>query len=335
MSVHVGVRNAITDIEGISVGHAFDPRAWTGVTTLLADPPALACVDVRGGSPATFNTDALEWGGFSHVLHAIVLSGGSTFGLDAAGAINSWLAVRGRCLRGWGACVPMVAGAAIFDLVNGGDKSWGSEPPYRRLACASADRAGREPQLGSVGAGFGAVAGSIKGGLGTASAVDDATGVTVAALTVTNSLGSTTVPGSPAFWAGNLEQQGELGGYIPVPAGVLPVELKATVGLNTTIGVVATDAALDLESLRRLAVMAQSGYAYAIRPVATPLDGDVIFALTTSRKTLPPNAEALVRLGAVAADVVARSVMRGVYEAADLGHCISYRTRWGMRRLGL
>lgn len=335
MSLRVGVRNAITDVAGLTVGHAVDLRAWTGVTTLLADPPALACVDVRGGSPVTFNTDALQWGGFSHVLHAIVLSGGSTFGLDAAGAVNSWLAVQGRCLRGWGACVPMVAGAAIFDLVNGGDKAWGSEPPYRRLAFAAADRASALSPLGNVGAGFGAVAGQLKGGLGTASAFDDTTGVTVAALTVTNSLGSTTAPGSPSFWAGNLEQQGELGGQPQAPLGMLPAELKLATGLNTTIGVIATDATLDLENLRRLGMMAQSGYAYAIRPVATPLDGDVIFALTTSRRPLAPGAEALVRLGEVAANVVARSVMRGVYEAEDLGAYISYRTRWGMRRIGL
>ncbi len=329
MSVHPGPRNSLVDVEGLSLGHAHDPAAWTGVSVVLLDPPALACADVRGGSPETFNTDALQWGGLSHVVHALVFSGGSAFGLDAAGAITAWLGSQGRGLCAWGACVPVVVGAAIFDLVNGGLKTWGAEPPYRRLAVNAAQSSGKPPELGNVGAGYGAVAGALKGGVGSASAYDESSGVTVSALTVSNALGSVTMPDSPSFWAWHLEQQGELGGQRPPTSPVSQrLELKQHMGLNTTIGVVATDAALDLEALRRLAMMAHSGYAYAIRPIATPLDGDVVFAVSTGRRALPADPGALVRLGAIGADVVARSIMRGVYEASDLGSHISYGTRW-------
>ena len=335
IGVHPGPRNALTDVAGLLVGQAEDLAAWSGVTVVLAEPPALACADVRGGSPETFNTDALQWGGLSHVLHGLVFSGGSAFGLDAAGALNAWLAERGRGLRDWGACVPVVVGAAIFDLVNGGWKSWGAEPPYRRLAVAAAQAAGLDCRLGNAGAGYGAVAGTLKGGLGTVSAFDEASGVTVAALTVSNALGSTTMPGTPTFWAWHLEEQEELGDQRPPQARPSQaLELKYQPGLNTTVGVVATDAVLDLEALRRLAMMAHSGYGYAIRPVATPLDGDVVFALSTARRPLPKDPQALVRLGALAADVVARSVMRGVYEAGDLGPHVSYRSRWAAVRHG-
>jgi L-aminopeptidase/D-esterase-like protein len=226
--------------------------------------------------------------------------------------------------------MPIVTGAILFDLLNGGDKGWGDNPPYRRLAHAAAEAASRDAALGNVGAGFGAVAGTLKGGLGTASAVDDSSGITVAALVAVNSVGSVTMPGSGTMWAWHLEHAGELGGQRPLQdATGHRFETKAGIGMNTTIGVVATDAALDHGGLQRLAAMAQGGYAYAIRPIHTPFDGDTVFALATGAVPLPDRLDALVRLGAIAADVVARAVMRGVYAADSLGEVPSYRERWG------
>ena len=200
------------------------------------------------------------------------------------------------------------------------------------MAHAAADAAGREVALGNAGAGLGAMAGTLKGGLGTASAIDQATGITVAALVAVNPVGSVTMPGSPTMWAWHLEQGGELGGQRPPQdATGHAFETKRGIGMNTTIGVVATDAVLDHGSLQRLAAMAQGGYAYAIRPIHTPFDGDTVFALATGAVPLPDRPDALVRLGTIAADVVARAVMRGVYEAETLGETPSYRATWGAR----
>lgn len=325
-----GPRNSIADIAGIAVGNAHDQAAWSGVTVVLPDRPVLAAVDVRGGSPFTVNTATLDPSSIVKALHGLVLSGGSAFGLDAAGGLTSWLAVRGRGAAIGEESIPTVAGAILYDLANGGDKNWGELPPYRRLACEAAQAVGQEFALGNAGAGYGAVAGRIKGGLGTASAIDPETGVTVAALVAVNPVGSVTMPGSPTMWAWHLEQAGELGGQsLPTAATGHRLELKDGSADNTTIGVIATDAALDQGQLRRLAVMAQDGYAYAIRPIHTHLDGDVVFALTTAPAPIPQTAEFLVRLGALAADVMARAVCRGVYLAEDLGAYRCYRSLFG------
>jgi L-aminopeptidase/D-esterase-like protein len=330
--IRPGPRNSLTDVAGLLVGNAEDAVAHTGATVVLPERRALAAADVRGGAPGTINTDALEPGGLIREVDGIVLSGGSVFGLEAATGLTGWLAARGRGFTDWGPCLPVVAGAVLFDLLNGGDKGWGERPPYRELARAAADRAGPEVALGNAGAGMGALAGNLKGGLGTASAVDAASGLTVAALVAVNSVGSVTMPGSAAMWAWHLEQAGELGGQ-PAPTGATghAFETKRGIGMNTTIGVVATDAALDQADLRRLAVMAQGGYVYAIRPIHTPFDGDAVFALATGARPPPDRPDALVRLGAVAADVVARAVMRGVHAADDLGEFPAYRTAWPKR----
>lgn len=327
--IRPGPRNALTDVAGLTVGQAEDMPARTGVTVVLAERPALAAVDVRGGAPGTINTDMLRPGGLITAVDAVVLSGGSAFGLEAATGLMSWLAARSRGFTAWGPCIPIVAGAILFDLLNGGDKGWGDTPPYRRLAQLAADRAGNEVALGNHGAGLGAVAGPLKGGIGTASAFDPTSGITVGALVAVNAVGSVTMPESPTMWAWHLEQADELGGQPPpeAPSGHAFVT-KRGIGMNTTIGVVATDAALDQAQLQRLAVMGQDGYAYAIRPIHTPYDGDTVFALSTGSVPLPERADALVRLGAIAADVVARAVMRGVFEAEDLGEHVAYRTRW-------
>lgn len=327
--IRPGPRNALTDVAGLLIGSAEDHGASTGVTVVLPERACLAAVDVRGGAPGTINTDALRPGGLIREVHGIVLAGGSAYGLEAATGLMSWLVARGRGFTGWGPCIPVVTGAILFDLLNGGDKGWGDLPPYRRLAQAAADAAGTELALGNAGAGFGAAAGSVKGGLGTASAVDEATGVTIGALVAVNSVGSITMPGSPTMWGWHLEQNGELGHQRP-PRGPTghAFETKRGLGMNTTIGVVATDATLDQAELQRFAVMGQGGYACAIRPIWTPLDGDTLFALATGAQPLADRDNGLLRLGAIAADVVARAVMRGVYEAQDLGDMVAYRSRW-------
>ena len=231
-----------------------------------------------------------------------------------------------------GRALPIVTGAILFDLVNGGDKNWGDLPPYRDLAHEAAAAAGPEVTLGNAGAGLGAMAGPLKGGLGTASAVDASSGITVAALVAVNPVGSVTMPGSGTMWAWHLEQAGELGGQpAPTDATGHAFETKRGIGMNTTIGVVATDAVLDHSAVQRLAAMAQGGYAYAIRPIHTPFDGDTVFALATGAVPLPDRPDALVRLGTIAADVVARAVMRGVYEAQTLGEAQAYRELWPNR----
>ena len=256
----------------------------------------------------------------------MALAGGSVFGLEAVAGLIDWLAARGRGFVEWGPCLPIVTGAILFDLLNGGDKGWAGTPPYRALARQAADAAGPEMGLGNVGAGYGAVAGSWKGGLGTASAYDSATGVTVGALVAVNSVGSVTMPGSRTMWAWHLEQAAELGGQsAPRDATGHAFETKRGIGMNTTIGIVATDAKLDHGGVQRLAAMAQGGYAYAIRPIYTPYDGDTLFALATDRVALADKPDSLVRLGAIAADVVARAIMRGVYEARRLGEVPAYR----------
>ncbi|MCP5367354.1 MAG: P1 family peptidase [Hyphomicrobiales bacterium] len=333
-----GPRNLLTDVAGIKVGNAEDPARRTGVTVVVPDQPAVAAVDVRGGAPGTRETDALDPTCVVDGVHGIVLSGGSAFGLDAAGGLQGWLAARGRGFRVGPAVVPIVPSAILFDLLNGGDKDWGDRPPFRDLARQAADAAGDLFALGNAGAGLGATAGSLKGGLGSASLVADFDGaaVTVAALVAANPAGSTVMPGQSSFWAWALERDGELGGQ-PAPSGALAdldYEFRlpgsiAKEGANTTLAVVATDARLDKAQARRVAIMAHDGFARAIRPVHTPLDGDTAFALATGAVDLPNPVAGLARLGMMAADCVARAVARGVYEADSLGDFPSYRAEHG------
>lgn len=328
--VRPGPRNLVTDVAGITVGNAEDARVRSGVTVLLADRPAVAAVDVRGGAPGTAETDALDLtciaGGR---IEALVLSGGSAFGLDAASGVRGWMARAGRGLAFAGTVVPVVPTAILFDLTNGGDKAWGDEPPYRRLAVAACDAAAVDFRLGNAGAGMGARAGQLKGGLGSAS-WQLAEGPTVGALVAANPWGSTVHPGTATFHAWALEQAGELGGQVPV---AIPFDVAADMdgkraipGGNTTIGIVATDADLTQVEARRLALMAHDGFARAIRPVHTPFDGDTIFAIATGRTPLPePRPMWLARLGTLAADAMARAIARGVYEAATIGPIEGYR----------
>ena len=294
------------------------------MSVILPDERAVAAVDVRGGAPGTRETDALAADTLVEAVDAIVLAGGSVYGLAAADGVTAWLGARGR---GFGMVArdgvpksPVVPAAILYDLANGGDKAWGLEPPYRRLGLEAIESAGLEVALGSFGAGAGAMAGAIKGGTGSASVVTD-DGYTVGALVAVNSFGSVVAPGGRAFWAAPYELGGEFGGVAlgdahagPDDWGLAKADPKP--GQNTTIACVATDAALTPAQARRLALMAQDGLARAIRPVHAPFDGDVVFALSTGRIALGTNADfTLARLGALAADCLARAVARGVHEA--------------------
>jgi len=311
-------RNLITDVPGLRVGNAHDERVMTGVTVLLPDRPAVAAVDVRGGGPGTRDTEALGLAGTVNEVHAIVLSGGSAFGLAAATGVQSWLAGRGAGFAVGGVRVPIVPQAILFDLVNGGDKDWGPSPPYERLGRAACDTAGTVFLPGSVGAGYGATTATLRGGLGSASAVL-ADGLVVGALVAANPVGSVTVGETQHFWAAPLEQGGEYGGQ-GLPARFLPEHLaprlKGGPLRSTTIAAVATNARLTKTQAFRLAVMAQTGLARAIHPVHTPLDGDIVFALATGEVALDDPIRRLALLGAEAAHVLARAVARGVYGAS-------------------
>ncbi len=328
-----GKRNLITDVAGLTVGQAADLRVRTGVTVLVGEAPFVAVADVRGGAPGTREVAALEPESLVEAIDAIVLSGGSAFGLDAAGGVQGRLAAAGRGFRiAPGApAVPVVSAAILFDLANGGDKGWGETPPYRALGAAAFDAARPDFALGNAGAGLGAKAGAYKGGIGSASWIDEA-GFAVGALAAVNAVGSPLMPGSDVFWAWPYEQSGEFGGRRPGPdaapvASQLPADMKgARPGANTTIAVVATDAALSRVELKRMAIMAADGFARALRPVHTPFDGDLVFAVTTAKRELGAerNRE-VMRLGLMAADCLARAIARGVYEADTLGEMKSYR----------
>jgi L-aminopeptidase/D-esterase-like protein len=313
-------RNLLTDIPGIRVGHADDVRAATGVTAIVFDTPVVAAVDVRGAAPGTRETDLLDPGRTVPAVDAIVLSGGSAFGLDAASGVQAFLREAGRGFAAGTARVPIVPGAILFDLLNGGDKEWGRYPPYRELGYAAAGRAGADFQLGSVGAGCGATSVNFKGGIGSASAVTD-DGFAVAALAAVNAVGSVVIGDGPWFWAAPYERNAEFGGHgLPaaVPPGALAVRTKGAPRQSTTLVVVATDALLTKGQAQHLAVMAHDGLARAIYPVHTPLDGDIVFAAATGQRQLANAAFDLTSIGAAAANVVARAIARAVFEAEAL-----------------
>jgi L-aminopeptidase/D-esterase-like protein len=318
-----GPRNLITDVPGLKVGQAWDLQVRSGVTVILPDARAVCACDVRGGAPGTRETDALAPENRVDAVDAVVLSGGSVYGLAAADGVAAWLGARGR---GFVASPdplvppsPVIPAAILFDLANGGDKAWGEAPPYRELGRQAVASAGEVFDLGSVGAGCGAMAGALKGGVGSASVVS-ADGYSVGAVAAVNAWGSVVAPGGRSFWAAPYEIDAEFGGLGAAGLVAAPDDWglsKAPAGgRNTTIACVATDAALTPAQARRVAIMAQDGLARAIRPVHAPFDGDVVFALSTARTPLTePEAYTLARLGALAADCLARAVARAVFEA--------------------
>jgi D-aminopeptidase len=328
------LRNLITDVPGILIGNAEDMRLGSGSTAVIFEQPAVASVDVRGGGPGTRETALLDPAQTVEGIDAIALSGGSAFGLDAASGVQAWLKERGRGFAVGTARVPIVPAAILFDLLNGGDKDWGRYPPYRELGHQAAVSASVTFSLGSVGAGTGATTANCKGGLGSASA-QTSDGVTVGALAVVNSAGSVLIDHGPWFWAAPFEQNGEYGGRglpQPFPPGAFEPRVKGAARANTTLVIVATDAILNKAQAKRLAVMAQCGLSRAIYPVHAPLDGDLVFAASTARQPLPDPLYALTRLGAVAANVVARAIARSVFEAAALpllGALKSWKDQFG------
>ena len=304
----VGRRNLITDVGGILVGNAADERRRTGVTVIVPDTSCVAGVASHGGAPGTRETDLLDPSCLVARVDAIVLSGGSVFGLDAAGGVTAAIAEQRKGLAIAGMSIPIVPAAVLFDLRNGGDKDWGTEPPYRALGMDAVAAASEEFTLGNAGAGFGARAGRMKGGLGSASWRTRA-GFEIGALAALNAFRSVLMPGSPHFWAAPFEQQDEFGGR-GMPASLPAIDLEpemtkpALPGTNTTLAVVATNAVLTKAEAQRLAIMAQDGLARAIRPAHTPFDGDIVFTLATGRRPLTQPTD-LFRVGALAADCLA------------------------------
>lgn len=324
----IGAGNCITDVPGIKVGNAGDFDLRSGVTVLLPDQSAVAAVDVRGGGTGTRETALLDPSATVERVDAIVLSGGSAFGLDAASGVMKWLAERDRGYRIGEVIVPIVPAAILFDLRNGGNKDWGESTPYYQLGKDAADAANIAFSLGNAGAGIGATAGPLKGGLGSASIVSNA-GFTIGALAAVNPVGSVLMPESSCFWAWPFERNGEFGAHTPPPDD-LPRDQEfnfssEAAGQNTTLVAVATDATLTKAQAQRVAIMAQDGLARAIHPVHTPLDGDVVFVLATAGRPLRDPVADIATIGMLAADTVARAIARGVYEAENLGQMRSYR----------
>lgn len=323
-----GALNTICDVPGVLVGSAHDSEARTGVTVIRTPGRAVASVAVGGGGPGTRETDALTADTLVDALDAVVFSGGSVYGLAAADGVAAALGAAGH---GYGHRVgsgipvsPIVPSAILYDLANGGNKAWGTEPPYRALGMKALSACADRFDLGACGAGFGAMAGQQRGGVGSASIVTP-DGIVVGALAAVNSYGAVRMPGSDAFWAWPYEQDREFGGQRPPVGYSLDLDdwgaAKANPGAgagrtNTTLGCVATNVQLTVAECRRVALMAQAGLARAIRPVFAPFDGDVVFALSTSAMVVDaPRSMLVARLGELAAGCLARAVARGVYEA--------------------
>lgn len=352
------MRNSLTDVAGIAVGHATDLALGSGVTAILFDRPATAAVCVLGGAPGGRDIGLLAPEMTVQAVDAIVLSGGSAFGLDAAGGVQAALREMGRGYAIRDARIPIVPQAIIFDLLNGGNKDWGRFSPYRELGYAAAQAAvaqaaghdvarandfarAHDFALGSVGGGTGATTATVKGGLGSASARTDA-GHTVGALAIVNAVGSPLIGTGPWFWAAPYEQDSEFGG-LGWPARIdTTLRLKGGPGTSmtatsTTIGLVATDAALTKAQAQRLAIMAHDGLARAVLPAHAPLDGDTIFAAATGHRPLGEVVPELTALGFAATLVMARAIARGVHAATALpvpGGQPAWRDRFGATQIG-
>ena len=322
-----GPLNLITDVPGIMVGHATDERVMTGVTTVLCQGDWTGAVDVRGGGPGSRETEALAPENFVDVIHGVVLTGGSVFGLAAADGVTTALSHRniGLRLKPTTPAIPIVPAAVLHDLGNEGDKDWGLNPPYEALGRASVAAASTTFDMGAVGAGRGAMAGLAKGGIGSTS-LDLGGGLMVGALVATNPVGSVFMPDGQTYWAWPFEIDNEFGGHRPGASdpvtdplpelGRLRAAGRLTPGANTTLAVVAVSARLTKAEAKRLAMMAQDGLARAIRPVHAPFDGDTVFALSGGTADIGEGPERLLqltRIGSAAADCLARAIARSVY----------------------
>lgn len=307
-------RNLITDVEGLLVGNASDDGIKTGATVLVSDTPFTAGVHVMGGAPGARESDLLAPDKTVQQVDALVLSGGSAFGLDAPSGVADALRLQGRGFPVGDQTVPIVPGAILFDLLNGGNKDW-PENPYKRLGAEALGTASDHFELGTIGAGTGATLASFKGGLGSASIVLPS-GHTVGTLVAVNALGDATVDGAH-FWAAPFEVGNEYGGFgvAPTyPAGLPPTKL-ASHAANTTIAIVATDATLDQSQCTRLATAAHDGMARALVPSHTPMDGDLIYGVSTGAMPLANPAEDTMWLGHAAATCLTRAIARAVFHA--------------------
>jgi L-aminopeptidase/D-esterase-like protein len=330
--------SSITDVGGIRVGqhHRLDTdvtlgNGWASGTTVVLTPPGtVGAVDGRGGAPGTRETDLLDPINSVRHVDAVVLSGGSAFGLAAADGVMAWLEEQDRGVAMEGGVVPIVPAAVVFDLPVGGWKC----RPTAEFGYAAAERAGTEVAIGTVGAGTGARVGVLKGGVGTAS-VTLGSGVTVGALVVVNAAGDVVDPATGLPWLA--DQIAEFGLVAPPADQIAAYADRHTElsPLNTTLAVVATDATLSKAGCRRVAVAAQDGLARTIRPCHTPLDGDTVFALATGAIEVPldpttpasmsPEAPLITAVGAAAADCLARAVLVGVLAAESVAGIPSYR----------
>ena len=330
--------NLITDVPGVRVGNAVDTRVASGVTVILLDAPNVASGVVRGGAPGGRDTALLEPEMVVPGVDAVVLSGGSLFGLDAAGGVVNCLRERGIGFRIGNATIPIAAQAITFDLMNGGDKSWGRKPPYWELGWEATERASTEAfLLGTHGGGYGATTANLKGGLGSAS-MTTPSGFAVGAIAVVNAVGTATIGDGPHFWAAPYECRQEFGGRgLPasIPAHALALRIKGGAPPSTTVALVVTDAVLTKSQAKRLAIMADDGLARAIRPAHAPMDGDTVMASAMLRKPLQNETVDLTEIGLAAADCLARAIARGVYEATALpfaGALPAWRDKFGGTR---
>ncbi len=334
--------NLITDVSGLLVGHATAVNAHTGVTVLRCAKPMKAAVDVRGGGPGTRETDVLLPENLVDEIDALVLSGGSVFGLAAADSVAAALSQEGvgLSLTDRGPAIPIVPAAVLHDLGNEGEKDWADTPPYHRLGTEALDAVAIEFGLGAKGAGRGATAGTVAGGVGSTS-INLGENVIIGALAVVNAMGSVLLPDGESFYAWPYEQGQEFGNKPPPPKydlgdpfpefGRLHAAGRLQAGTNTTLAAVATTVALTNTELKRVAMMAHDGIARAIRPAHTPFDGDIVFALSNGAITLPDEtarfdrASSVARIGSAAADCLARAIARGVYESGDRMNRLSTR----------
>ena len=329
--INLGKKNLITDVDGILVGNAHNKEVATGCTVITPIEGSLASADVRGGAPGTREVGALNPYNLIDSVDSIVLSGGSTWGLEAASSVANSIGGEGRGYRPSSKSknVPMVPAAILYDLANGGDKEWLNNSPYSSLGFEAVSNLSDKIELGNFGAGYGSIAGSLKGGLGSASFVSN-DGIQVGGLFAVNSYGSTVNNETGQFWAATDETENEFGGMgVPTfaPNDVLSgtAARETLPGQNTTIGVIATNVKLDSKAAKRIAIMAHSGMSRAIRPIHSPVDGDVIFVISTGTLNKELSLNDINTIGELGARVCSRSIARGIYEADSILGIKSWR----------
>ena len=306
-------------IKGFQIGHAHDANLMSGVTVVVPDAPATAAVHVMGGAPGTRDTDLLSPEQLVETVDALVLSGGSAFGLDAASGVQAWLREQNRGYPVGGTQVPIVPGAICFDLNNGGDKSWGRYPPYRELGYEASENLSNRPAEGAVGAGHGATTAGARGGFGF---TEQRLGsqIIVAAAVVCNAVGSVYMGDTNHYWAAPFEKNNEFGGRglpQPMPENADVLRTKGTTNPieNTTLAIIMTNAALTQAECKRIAVNAHDGFARAIYPVHTPSDGDLVFVLSSNEFEPEETDVEPIHIGTTAANTVARAIAKGVHLA--------------------